>query len=347
MLTRTLKSGIFAVISLLLTVLTFPGAFASSGGTINYTHTRILAIAISPGGTPAYEANGSGYLYSPRIVLTAGHFQDIGPNNNFFAFQSNSNLEKKPIFAKVVRAIYPSNYIRGIFANDFAVFVLDKPLGEIGKANLVTEEILQEFVSDKISVDVTGYGIYQDACSVLKQAAPCKIDTSVVPTSREPRTIQMTPLSLNEVTTTFGGGLQGLSSVSDHLFLQSDISISPCPGDSGGASTVQKDGLEYYIGTTPAGFWSGYNCGATPPGDSKFTLGYTAPVYKFLDLIKEAEDYVTSHPVEPSQSNAVKVPVIQTPNKAPSARKVLCKRGKTIKWFINQNGSCPKGYSRK
>jgi secreted trypsin-like serine protease len=89
--------------------------------------------------------------------------------------------------------------------------------------------------------------------------------------------------------------------VADHLFLTTSYKGGGCGGDSGGPTTVNMNNQNYYVGTTATGFWNAYACGQSP-GYVGDTVGWTAPVFKFLNLITEAEKYVSEHPYAPPKS---------------------------------------------
>ena len=322
---------------------------AAQNGTIDYSHSRILAIGFSSKTAPEPVANGSGYLYAPRIVLTAGHFQEWPKDAKIFAFQNNSQLTSKTAYSQVIKAFYPDSYVSKSNSNDFAIFVLEKPLAQVLDARLITPEIFKSLIDAKTPLNVTGYGVYEDVCKLLNQKPRCDMSSNLVHTSLEPRNIQMTPITQAEILRKYGNGFPDILKLEDHLFMQSNYETSPCPGDSGGATTVSVDGAEYYVGTTPAGFWSGYNCGATPDGGLQETIGYTAPVFKFLDLIKEAQDFVKANPIvsptpTPTPSLTSKPGVkINTSTKS----FISCIKGKVTIKVSSARGLCPNGYKKK
>ncbi|MGI9144061.1 MAG: trypsin-like serine protease [Candidatus Planktophila sp.] len=341
-----LKYTGFIAASFLVSQLIAPySSNASSNSKIDYSHLRILAFSISQSSTPSTIANGSGYLYSPRIVLTAGHFQDAPLGANFFALQNNSRLTFELQSAKVIKTFYPQNYDKKSLANDFAVYVLEKPLAQVSTAKLATPEIIETVIKNKAIPVVTGYGAFQALCKSSNPQPNCSSGENFQ-TSSEPRSIQMSLLSYEQLKDKYGTNLSFLNEVSDHLFFESDFDTSPCPGDSGGATTVTIEGTEYYVGTTPTGFWYGSNCGATPGSGLQITLGYTAPVFKFLNLIQQAQNFVDSNPVlasTPTKTNQNKtVPKEQKKNSV-----IFCTKDKTTIKIKKTSQICPKGFKKK
>jgi hypothetical protein len=110
-----------------------------------------------------------------------------------------------------------------------------------------------------------------------------------------------------------------------------------CPGDSGGPITTVYKGDLLYLGQGLAGA-NVYACGA---GDSKSkentldSFGWFSPVFKHLDLLKEAEAYV-----------AQQVAVNKSATSKPTTS-VTCVKGKLTKKVTGPNAKCPKGFKKK
>lgn len=272
-----------------LIAITAPTAQGSMNSKIDFSNPRIAAVFVGSKENHTAVANASAYFYSPRIVFSAGHLDSTARFSTLYVGQPNKKLSQSMKYAKVIKTYFPKSFDKSAYSDDFAIFVLDKPLLNLGKADLITEEKLQRIITEKIPVKILGYGVYKDACKLFNQKPRCNVDGAG--TSATPRSIVMKPVSYSSLKTTFGD-LPNLSKVKDHLFVESDFYTGPCPGDSGGSSTATLDGVNYYLGTTPAGFWGGYSCGQT--SEKSDTLAYSAPVYKFLDLIKQAEKFVAS-----------------------------------------------------
>ena len=111
----------------------------------------------------------------------------------------------------------------------------------------------------------------------------------------------------------------------------------PCSGDSGGPITTIYNGAILYLGQGLNGT-NVYACGA---GDSKTkendadSFGYFSPIYKHLDLLKEAEDFVAKQVT--SKKSATSKP----------ATSITCVKGQLTKKISGPNANCPKGYKKK
>jgi hypothetical protein len=197
---------------------------------------------------------------------------------------------------KSVKVFFPSTYKTKIYSDDFSIIVLEKPFAEITKATMISPELLAQAISAKTPMKIMGFGVYQDICDEQKKSAPCQFGSER--TSLVPRSSLMIPWSASEIKEKYN---RYQEEVADHLFMTSPYKGGPCGGDSGGSTTVAINGINYYVGTVPSGFWNAYACGQSD-GSVGDTLGYTAPVYKFLDLIAVAEKYVADHPYVASQA---------------------------------------------
>jgi hypothetical protein len=106
-----------------------------------------------------------------------------------------------------------------------------------------------------------------------------------------------------------------------------------CPGDSGGPITTAYNGDLLYLGQGLAGA-NVYACGA---GDAKSkendpnSFGWFSPIYKHLDLLKEAEAFVAQQ-----ASTQIKTKV-----------SITCVKGKLIKKVSAVKPKCPAGYKIK
>jgi hypothetical protein len=281
----------FAILLSLLIGLSSTEANASLNGIEDYSEPRIVAISARQFISGVPWANYSGYLYSPRIVFSAGHIKDHDENSDLFVSQPNKKIASGMSTVKVVKVLFPETYKTKIYSDDFAILILEKPLADISPAPLITAELLSTAISSRIPMKEIGFGAYQDVCAELKVAAPCQFGGER--TSLVPRSIEMTPWDAAGIKLKYN---QYQAEIADHLFLTTTYKGGPCGGDSGGPTTVNINNQNYYVGTVATGFWNAYACGQSP-GDVGDTVGYTAPVYKFLNLIAEAEKYVATHPL--------------------------------------------------
>jgi hypothetical protein len=123
---------------------------------------------------------------------------------------------------------------------------------------------------------------------------------------------------------------QGLIELANETLL---TNLSTCPGDSGSGTTATYKGEVFYVGQGISTGMNFYACGATnAPANEKHPreMGFISPVFKHLDLIKQAEDFV-------AQQVAAKKP----------ATSITCVKGKVTKNVAGPNAKCPKGYKKK
>jgi hypothetical protein len=164
-----------AILALAVAISLIPtAASASLDGKEDYSEPRIVAISSQQIISGGPWANYSGYLYSPRIIFSAGHIKDHDANNDLYVSQPNEKLEKGMPTVRVVKVIFPESYRTKIYADDFAILILEKPLANVPTAPLITPELLASAVSAKLPMKQIGFGIYQDVCAELKLPSPCQ-----------------------------------------------------------------------------------------------------------------------------------------------------------------------------
>lgn len=265
-------------------------ASASFNGQEDFSEPRIMALSSLEKVGSGPWANGSGYLYSPRIVFSAGHIKDNAESAQLYVSQLNQELKEGMQSVKVIKKFFPSTYSNKNFKDDFAILILEKPFALLETAPLITPELLTKAIAARTPMKITGYGIYQDICALRNVSSPCKFNGEI--TSLVPRSIEMSPWTATEIKSKYG---RSDDEINDHIFLTGPYKSGGCGGDSGGSTTVLIDGTSYYVGTTPSGHWNAFACGQAG-GTLGDTIGYTAPVFKFLEIIVEAEKYVAEHP---------------------------------------------------
>ena len=289
-------------------------------------------------------AGWSGFLYSPRIVFSAAHSHYSFDNSGNRILQEhpyitvgkpNSSTKSAEGRAKVIKT-FVGDYKKsptGWKLNDFIVLVLDRDLAAVSPAKLMTAEIEAELVKARAEVLWHGYGEYRDRCEP-GQKNPCPEDRNNPNKSPSelPR-INKSNLAPKSDFPWLQG--QGLTELANETLL---TNLSGCPGDSGGGLITTYKGEVFYVGQGISTGMNFYACGATnAPANEKHPreMGFISPVFKHLELIKQAEDFV-------AQQFTVKQSATNKPNTS-----ITCVKGKQTKKVFGSNAKCPKGYKKK
>ncbi len=281
-------------------------------------------------------AGWSGYLYSPRIVFSAAHshyrFEANGDRilnepKYITVGKPNSSVKSTEGRAKVIKTFvgdYKKSSMGG--QNDFIVLVLDRDLASISAAKLMTAEDEAELVKARAEVVFHGYGEYRDRCDP-GQKNPCAEDRNNPNKSPSelPRIMRSNLAPKSDFPWLQG---QQLTDVAKETLL---TNLSSCPGDSGSGMTTTYKGKVIYVGQAFSSGMNFYACGASnAPANEKHPreLAVFSPIYKHLDLIKQAEDFVAQQVVAGKST-------------------IQCSKGKVVKKVTAIKPVCPKGYKKK
>ena len=331
-----------AVLASILLISSISPANAGLDAPVNLDNPRVVPIY----GGPFDAASWSGYLYSSRIIFSAAHSNyKFDSNGNrilnepavITVGRPNSSAKDFTGRVKVIKTFVADFSSGGL--NDFIVYVLEKDLISMQPSKLLTTEIEQELVAVKAEISMHGYGEYRDRCS-SGEKNPCKKDWNNPNqrTSELPRIMRMnlTPLSDFHIKRLIGNQRAVLKEtiISNH---------KPCSGDSGGPITTTYNGAILYLGQGLNGM-NVYACGA---GDSKTkendadSFGFFSPIYKHLDLLKEAEAFAAqqSAPVASTKKT------VTIPNRKKTT--ITCTKGKVTKKVTATKPKCPKSYKKK
>ena len=316
-----------------------PISQAGLNAPVNLDNPRAVPIFGQQGPTEVnLMAGWSGYLYSPRIVFSAAHshyrFEANGDRilnepKYITVGKPNSSVKSTEGRAKVIKTFvgdYKKSSMGG--QNDFIVLVLDRDLASISAAKLMTAEDEAELVNARAEVVFHGYGEYRDRCDP-GQKNPCAEDRNNPNKSPSelPRIMRSNLAPKSDFPWLQG---QQLTDVAKETLL---TNLSSCPGDSGSGMTTTYKGKVIYVGQAFSSGMNFYACGASnAPANEKHPreLAVFSPIYKHLDLIKQAEDFV-------AQQVTVKKP----------ASSITCIKGKLTKKVSGPNAKCPKGYKKK
>ncbi len=278
------------------------------------------------------DAVWSGYLYSPRIIFTAAHSNYTFDNNGNRILSGmavdtvgkpNSNAFDKTGRVKVIKT-FVGDYKQSLAGdvNDFIVYVLERDLVPISKGNLLTAEIEKELVAVQSEVKIHGYGEYQDRCP--GQPSPCK------PLTDPKMRVSEFPRSPTGIMKLVAPSYFPWMSPHTITSLANETLVSEnfgCSGDSGGPVTIVYKGTPYYLGSA-LNSSNTRSCGAGRVDDPTKAYAYFSPVYKHLDLIKAAEDFIEANPATTSKTT------------------ITCSKSKSVKKISGANPKCPKGFKK-
>jgi hypothetical protein len=322
--------------------------------TVDLSNPRIVPVYVSPTGQirpGTVNADWSGFLYSSRIVFTAAHteirFDNEGnqvrlPRPAIVVGKPNSRAGESAGAVRVVKTIFSKTYRFNQHAlDDFAIYILDKDLVEMPPAKLLTPEIEKELLAQNTPVKMHGYGEYGDRCRA-GEAPPC----NNLLITELPRSLTATLSTLSEIEQIVGYRTPNL--VGELTIFNGKAGFG-CTGDSGGSVTaVYKNDLTY-LGPTPNG-WRTYACGYST-WDTKGGINYTSPIYKHLDILKEAEDYVSEmRAKELKEAEQIKADRERAAAAAVAVKKpkvLVCKKGLVKKRITSAPFKCPKGFTKR
>jgi hypothetical protein len=359
-----------AAVAILLSfsVLTYP-AMAGYNAEIDLSNPRIVPIYTSNSDArpnAGNQASYSGFLYSSRIVFSAAHseyqFDGQGNKINFgskFAYvgKPNSNAGDYNGLVKIEKRFIAKGYrYNNAAVDDFAVYVLESDLITAPPVKLLTPELEVEIRESRTPIKMHGYGEYKDRCDP-NEKLPC---SSKYQKTLQPRTLTTILRTLKEVEMLVGYERPQLE---NHLIMNNGKAGFGCGGDSGGSITSSYKNEFIYLATTPNGM-NAYSCGASGDYDGKGGINYASPVYKHLDIVKEAEDYVAAALAQEALAKAKAVPTpsptpsptakassapapVTKPAATPKKKTITCVQGKTTAKITGANPKCPPGYKKK
>lgn len=318
-------------------------ANAGLNAEIDLSNPRIVPIYGSDSPTPPNigdQASYSGFLYSSRIVFSAAHSEyQFDQQGNKILFGSkylfvglpNSTAGDYKGAVKVELRLVAKNYrSKNGNLDDFAIYVLEKDLIPADPVRLLTLEIEAEIRESKTPIKMHGYGEYVDRCDA-NEKLPC---TSKYQKTFQPRSLTTILRTLKDAEAIVGYERQQLQ---NHLVMNNGKAGFGCSGDSGGSITSTYKNELIYMATTPNGM-NAYSCGAAGDHDGKGGINYASPVYKHLDILKEAEDYVAAALAKEAEAKAALAKKKST---------ITCVKGKTSKKVTAVSPKCPTGFKLK
>ncbi len=249
----------------------------------------------------AVRINGgfTGFLYSDRIVFTVAHGfdgSDNWPNLGFVNAPGVNSTSSEKEYA-IQKLLKEPTYRARVGAdstrvNDFAIIILRESIPLQNKVEVASASDIESFIREKAPVEMVGYGFQNEAQRADLQPwnnrTPHKM-TSVLVSGEE----------LRKYYSDNSGLLRPNQTILDLGIPNNTKYGSVCDGDSGAGFFVQKGNIRYYLGAVGGSQAGITNCYGDRYGDqtrwrSIGGMSGITPTYKFLALIKEAEDFVAN-----------------------------------------------------
>jgi secreted trypsin-like serine protease len=294
---------------------------------------RTVSISAEPMGIVC-----TGFLYTERIVLTAGHClfngqtkerltnSKIGIPNETFSWESKKISALKSFLASNWKWSDENNFNP---QGEFGIYILSEPIPVKGKVTIASKNQINDYLSQGILITNVAYG---------KQNP--EQNWSGYP-SRSPKFAQFPLVGYETVKLDVDQadrfeGKNRKYNMTIHV-LQVPGGPSTCGGDSGSPFYV-KEGEDFvYLGPLSNGIGGIPNCSGNPWKGNKMYSG-AVEGNDYLSLIAEAEKFVADNPyVEPKATNS-------SSNKKTT---ITCIKGKTSKKVTAVNPKCPGGYKKK
>ena len=310
-------------------------SFAMENGLDAPVDGRTVPIIVQPMGIIC-----SGFLYSERIVFTAGHclhdmqsrqrFENVqvGAPNEIFTANSKRISVVKGFVARDWGNFGWSDEINFNPTGEFGIYVLKEPVKVSGKVEIASADKVKQLTNLSTLVTNIAYGKQtpNDSYSGLPSRTPKYAQFPLVP-------YETVKQSIDGALNYFGKKKYNMTI---HV-LQVPGGPSTCSGDSGSPFYVKENETYYYVGPLSNGLGGIPNCSGKPWADSKMYMGSVA-AYDYLDLIAEAEKYVADNPyVEPKSKSAGFNNNVT----------ITCIKGKTTKKVSGITPKCPKGFKKR
>jgi secreted trypsin-like serine protease len=310
---------------------TFISANAMENGFDAPLDGRTVSISAEPMGIVC-----TGFLYTERIVLTAGHClfngqtkerltnSKIGLPNETFSWESKKINASKSFLAPNWAWSDENNFNP---QGEFGIYVLSEPIPVRGKVTIASKSQINNYLSQGVLITNVAYG---------KQTP--EQDWSGYP-SRTPKFAQFPLVAYETVKVQVDQALRDLGknkyNMTIHL-LQVPGGPSTCGGDSGSPFYV-KEGEDFiYLGPLSNGIGGIPNCSGSPWKGDKMYIG-AVEGNDYLGLIAEAEKYVADNPYVAAKAI----------NSSSNMKKTInCSNGKISKKVSGTNPKCPKGYNK-
>jgi hypothetical protein len=249
----------------------------------------------------------SGFLYSDRIVFTAAHVivgveeTTLEESTKRIAYWERDGFVYAPGIGnragqkqyKVKKVFVNPTYMPrsandGTRKNDFAILILQESIPMKNTVVVASESDMATFIKEKTPVYMVGYGFQNPSQRSPSQGgtlSPRKMTSYLVGNEELKEYFRNNPQSIRANQTILDYGVPNSENLG-----------SVCDGDSGAGFFVEKGDTRYYIGPVggqQAGIPNCQSASSATFGVGGGMSGITA-TYKFMSLIKEAEEFVAN-----------------------------------------------------
>ena len=254
-----------------------------------------------------YLLDGSvnAFLYKPQIVFTSSHGMDQWAKGELFVNNSSGQRSRvdKILMAPGFKdrlitkeSIAAGNSVLSR-SNDFAILILKDPLPMTQRVDLIKNNELLDIIRNQEPVYSIGYSSYDNTRK--KDQRPRQLQAKMIDKELA-KQIYETYYSVGHP----NWGPKGSTfELLDIQLVHSASTGSGCDGDSGSGYFIKRGTTKVYLGPAGAHSVGIPNCGQPGFWGDKGNAFAIEPVYKHLDLIKQAElivDQMNVKPVEPT-----------------------------------------------
>jgi len=266
-------------------MLTPTQAFAIDGGKEVPGHPRIVSVNVGPQLERYWACTG--FLYAPRIVITAAHCLFKPPRSQerlndswVYVGKPGSVLQTNEKQIQAQKIFMPDSYKNERFGNlynneDFAVIVTRQVVAKVSRAVPISEKELKQLHSNFGRVLIGGYGFsneeerYQDRNG-----------------KKYPRLIELELAPLDYIQR-FGV----VDPIEKYGWAMTNSTVgSTCDGDSGAGFFIEKGKKTVYVGLNAWPIGSP-NCWNRQGWSGSGGLNRIDPIYNHTDLLDQALAY--------------------------------------------------------